>query len=187
MPLRLRISPAGRRSPTPPRQLGHKDVVIVARVYGRFVPHTARSAIGGRASLPRWTKKNGAIVVHWEVQRMRKHLSRRPRGLTRTIAGVGLEPHDPGIMRQVTPHERESRTKGRTRHDAPRHANETRGLSVPSSVPDRPWPAAASRPHLASCLRSPQAAASPRASSVIARVSLCRRASRRPTASRNAS
>jgi len=92
------------------RQLGHKDVVMVA--YG--APASAGSPgwgcagvwpiraeqSGARplgASRRRWTQKNGVGKVHWVVHRMTNHLNRAAQVVATMIAGEGLEPSTPAL------------------------------------------------------------------------------------------
>jgi len=86
------------------RQLGHKDVVMVARVYGRFVP-TSQERDRWEAIGPTLTKKNGVARVPLVVPLLRRPMGNRqrktpnPRGMPglAAIAGVGLEPTTPAL------------------------------------------------------------------------------------------
>jgi integrase len=86
------------------RQLGHRDVTMVAKVYGRFKPDTeerdrweriaaARDAENGPAWLPIRLPRQGRTP--------RKHMkiAPQPLGIARLpmIAGAGLEPATPAL------------------------------------------------------------------------------------------
>ena len=92
----VRIVRAGMPLELVARQLGHKDVLMVARVYGRFVPNSQErdrwESIAAALDDEKWV-----VPVHWTVQQMRKHLSWATLVPARTIAGVGLEPTTPAL------------------------------------------------------------------------------------------
>jgi len=73
-----------------------QDVVMVARVYGRFVP-TSQERDRWESIAATLDEEEWGGLVHWAVQEMRKHLSRRAQALAMAIAGVGLEPTTPAL------------------------------------------------------------------------------------------
>ena len=82
------------------RQLGHRDVAMVAKVYGRFKPDT-ESAIGGSASRRRATLKSGLATLPRTPPTPRNYMKKAPQldmnARLRMIAGAGLEPATPAL------------------------------------------------------------------------------------------
>ncbi len=86
------------------RQLGHRDVAMVAKVYGRFKPDTEERDRWERLAAARDQKKwpgRIATSVATDPPRPRKSMKKAPQlfqsARLRTIAGVGLEPTTPAL------------------------------------------------------------------------------------------
>ena len=97
------------------RQLGHRDVVMVARVYGRFVPTTVERDQWERAAtaldLEKWSDLGTAVgtstSVAPEATDATKPATDNGDGPWENSRG-GTRTRDPGIMRSASQEEDES-------------------------------------------------------------------------------
>ena len=100
----VRMARAGAPFELTARQLGHRDVAMVAKVFGRFKPDTEKRDRWERVAAARDAEKwQGRVATDVAVplQSQRKHMEKAPQPLGRTrlrkIAVTGLEPATPAL------------------------------------------------------------------------------------------
>ena len=86
------------------RQLGHRDVTMVAKVYGRFKPDTEERDRWERVAAARdrekWTDRVATVLPGTKIPsriRMKKAPQQYRIARLTVIAGVGLEPTTPAL------------------------------------------------------------------------------------------
>jgi hypothetical protein len=100
----VRMARAGAPFELIARQPGHREVTMVAKVYGRFKPDTEERDRWS-ASRRHGMLRNGPAELPTRLprqgRRLRKHMKRAPQqlGIARLsmIAGAGLEPATPAL------------------------------------------------------------------------------------------